>query len=71
VWMNSWLAEWFVDWLAGGPPPPTRVSDNLQCAAFTFAAVESAVSGLPVDVQELLGAALAQAAPAPAGSRAS
>jgi predicted dehydrogenase len=71
VWMNSWLAEWFVDWLAGGPPPPTRVSDNLQCAAFTFAAVESAVSGLPVDVQELLGAALAQTAPAPAGSRAS
>jgi predicted dehydrogenase len=25
VWMNAWLAEQFVDWLEGGPPPPTNL----------------------------------------------
>ena len=58
AWLNDWLAEWFVDWLRGGDPPPTHVADNIQCAAFTFAAVESAVAGRVVDVQDLLARAL-------------
>jgi predicted dehydrogenase len=62
VWMNPWLAEQFVDWLAGGPPMETRLHDNIQCAALLFAAIESARSGQPVDVQDFLRRHLAAAA---------
>ncbi len=54
AWVNPWLAEMFVDWLQGGPPVPTQVEDNIQCAALLFAALESAHSGQVVDVQEYL-----------------
>jgi predicted dehydrogenase len=54
VWMNAWLAEMFCDWLNGGPPPPTRLEDNLQCAALLFAALESVRTGAVVDVQGFL-----------------
>lgn len=54
TWMNPWLAEQFCDWLNGGPEPATRLEDNIQCCALLFAAVESAHSGSPVDVQEYL-----------------
>lgn len=53
-WQNAWLAEQFVDWLEGGPAMETRLEDNIQCCALLFAAVESAHSGRPVEVQELL-----------------
>ncbi len=58
VWMNPWLAELFCDWLRGGPRPPNHLEDNLQCCALLFAAVESAHSGQPVDVQSFLTAHL-------------
>ena len=61
VWMNSWLAEMFCDWLNGGPPPPTHLEDNLQCAALLFAALESTHIGGVVDVQAFLAGHLAQA----------
>ncbi len=54
VWTNAWLAELFCDWLAGGEAPPNTIEDNIQCAALTFAAVESAHTGRVVDVQEYL-----------------
>jgi len=54
AWKNAWLAEQFVDWLGGGPPPATTLEDNIQCAALTFAAVESAHSGQVVPVQDYL-----------------
>jgi predicted dehydrogenase len=54
AWGNAWLAERFVDWRAGGEPPPTTIEDNIQCAALLFAAIESAHAGRPVDVQEFL-----------------
>ena len=54
VWMNPFLAELFCDWLNGGPAPPNHLDDNLQCAALLFAAVESAHTGAPVDVQAFL-----------------
>jgi predicted dehydrogenase len=54
VWMNPWLAEMFVDWVNGGAEPPNSLRDNIQCAALLFAAVESAHSGRPVDVQAFL-----------------
>jgi predicted dehydrogenase len=54
AWMNPWLAELFCDWLKGGPTPPNHLADNLQCCALLFAAIESAHSGRPVDVQAFL-----------------
>ena len=55
VWMNSWLAEMYCDWLLGTREShPTRIEDNIQCAAMVFAAVESAHTHKPVEVQEYL-----------------
>jgi predicted dehydrogenase len=54
VWMNVWLAELFCDWLRGGPTPPNHLDDNIQCCALLFAAIESAHTGKPVDVQSFL-----------------
>ena len=55
VWTNEWLAEMFCDWLQGRRADhPTAIEDNLQCAALLFAAIESAHSGQPVEVQEFL-----------------
>lgn len=62
VWTNPWLAEMFCDWVAGGPAPPNALEDNIQCAALLFAAVESAQTGKPVDVQAYLQRHLATSA---------
>jgi predicted dehydrogenase len=54
AWMNPWLAEIYCDWLCGGPVPPNHLDDNIQCCALLFAAVESAHTGRPVEVQAFL-----------------
>lgn len=54
AWANGWLAEQFVAWLNGGPEPATTIRDNLQCCALLFAAIESAHTRAPVDVQAFL-----------------
>ncbi len=54
VWTNAWLAEQFVHWLDGGPEPACSLRDNLQCCALLFAAIESARTRQPVDVQTFL-----------------
>ncbi len=55
AWMNPWLAEQFVDWVAGRRADhPTTLDDNMQCTALLFAAIESARRGQPVDVQQYL-----------------
>lgn len=54
AWMNPWLAELFVRWIQGGPPPPNTLADNLQCTALLFAAIESAHSRSIVSVQDFL-----------------
>jgi len=59
AWRNAWLAEMFVDWLAGGPAPPNTLDDNIQCVALLFAAIESAHLGLVIDVQKFLQVELA------------
>jgi predicted dehydrogenase len=56
AWTNSWLAELFVKWIAGGEAPPNSLDDNIHCAALLFAAVESAHTRKPVDVPEYLRA---------------
>ena len=63
VWMNPWLAELFVEWLNGGAEPPNSLDDNIQCAALLFAAIESAHTGNPIDVQRFLADQLAAAKP--------
>jgi len=54
AWTNAWLAEMFVNWLNGGEAPPNTLDDNIQCCALLFAAIESAHTGQPVDVQNFL-----------------
>ena len=54
AWTNAWLAELFVDWLGGGPTPPNCLDDNIQCCALLFAAIASAHTRKPVDVQAFL-----------------
>ncbi len=62
AWTNQWLAEMFCDWLRGERPDhPTCLDDNIQCAALLFAAIESAHSGQPVNVQDYLRAHLQKA----------
>ena len=59
AWMNPWLAEMFCDWLRGERQDhPTCRDDNTQCAALMFAAIESAHTGQPVNVQDYLRAHL-------------
>lgn len=55
VWKNPWLAEMFCDWLRGDRPDhPADLEDNIQCMAILFAAIESAETGQPIEVQEFL-----------------
>jgi len=51
------MIQKFVEWLKGGEPMETNVSDNLQSVALIFAAIESARTGQPVAVQEFLKSA--------------
>ena len=61
TWMNPLIAEMFCDWVDGRRDEhPTEVQDNLQCTAMVFAAIQSARTGEPVDVQEFLRRHLAQ-----------
>ncbi|MFC4990040.1 Gfo/Idh/MocA family protein [Saliphagus infecundisoli] len=53
-WANTWLIEQFVEWLDGGDPMATKVSDNLQSVALIEAAIQSSETGEPVKVQNLL-----------------
>jgi len=54
TWMNEWLAEQFLDWREGGPAMETSIEDSMQCHALLYAAVESAETGQPVEVQTFL-----------------
>lgn len=61
AWLNPLLAEMFCDWVDGRRDGhPTEVQDNLQCTAMVFAAIESARTGMPVDVQAFLARYLAR-----------
>ena len=54
IWKNEWLAELFIDWLENGTEPPNSLRDNIHCAALVFAAVRSAHTHKPVEVNEFL-----------------
>lgn len=40
----------FLDWLDGGPEPPTSLRDNIQSAGMLFGAIEASATGRVVDV---------------------
>jgi predicted dehydrogenase len=55
AWTNSLLSEMFCNWLLGmRENHPTNLDDNMQCAALLFAAIESAHTASPVNVQDFL-----------------
>jgi predicted dehydrogenase len=47
------VAAQFLDWLDGGPPPATTLTDNLQSTAMLFAAIRASETGATVNVQEI------------------
>ena len=49
----------FLDWLAGGPTPPTHLDDNLQSTAMLFGAIEASARSETVNVAALVAAARA------------
>lgn len=53
------IIEQFLDWLDGGPEPPTRLSDNIRSAAMLFGAIEASETGQVVDVAAQVQALLA------------
>ncbi|MFB6295575.1 MAG: Gfo/Idh/MocA family protein [Halobacteriales archaeon] len=59
-WSDPWLVEQFVEWLDGGEPMETNVEDNLVSMALVFGAIESAETGEPVNVGDLLAEARAE-----------
>jgi hypothetical protein len=44
------IVEQFLDWLDGGPTPPTALQDNIRSAAMLFAAIDASERGETVDV---------------------
>lgn len=44
------MIEQFLDWLDGGPTPPTVLADNIWSAGMLFAAIDASETGTVVDV---------------------
>jgi hypothetical protein len=44
----------FLEWLDGGPTPPTHLGDNIQSNAMMFAAIQASQTRTVVDVQEFV-----------------
>jgi NagD protein len=49
----------FLDWLDGGPAPPTAIEDNIKSTAMLFAAIDASATSQTVDVTAMLAAASA------------
>lgn len=47
----------FLDWLDGGPEPPTAVSDNIKSTAMLYGAIEASATSQTVDVAAMVAAA--------------
>jgi predicted dehydrogenase len=48
------VVEQFLDWLDGGPEPPTALADNIRSAGMLFAAVAASAGGRVVDVAAMV-----------------
>lgn len=49
----------FLDWLDGGPTPPTALEDNIKSNAAMFAAIEASATGKAVNVEAMVKRATA------------
>ena len=49
----------FVDWVSGGPAPPTAIEDNIRTMGLTFGAIDAVRDGITVDVAAKTAAGLA------------
>lgn len=47
------VADQFLTWIDGGPPPATTLEDNLQSTAMLFAAIRASETNSMVDVQAM------------------
>lgn len=48
----------FLDWLDGGPVPPTALQDNIKSAAMLFAAIEASATNRTINIQQMLADAI-------------
>jgi predicted dehydrogenase len=48
------LVGQFLDWLDGGPPPPTTIEDNLKSNAMLFSAIDASAHNAMVDVAAMV-----------------
>lgn len=53
---HQWIVNEFLDWLDGGPVPPTELDDNLHSVAMVFGAIEASATGQPVRVAAMVDA---------------
>jgi predicted dehydrogenase len=51
---HSMMPFQFLEWLDGGPTPPTHLGDNIQSNAMMFAAIKASQTRTVVDVQEFV-----------------
>jgi predicted dehydrogenase len=54
---HTMMPAQFLDWINGGPTPPTALADNMQSNAMMFAAIEASTEKKVVDVQAMVEAA--------------
>ena len=57
------IVEQFLDWLDGGPTPPTVLQDNIKSAAMLFGAIEASAAGQVVDVAAKVAEVAGRCAP--------
>jgi predicted dehydrogenase len=51
---HTMMPAQFLDWIDGGPTPPTALQDNIQSNAMMFAAIEASTQKKVVDVQAMV-----------------
>jgi predicted dehydrogenase len=51
---HSAIVGQFLDWVDGGPEPPTAIDDNLASNAMLFGAIEASARGQTVDVAAMI-----------------
>lgn len=54
---HQMLVSQFIDWLDGGPTPPTVITENIKSAAMLFGAIKASATNQTVDVGAMVAAA--------------
>lgn len=53
---HNWIVNEFLNWLEGGPEPPTSIDDNIKSAGILFSAIKASEEGRIIRVPDLLSA---------------